>query len=116
MRQLSFLCVLALYCATALLATVLLANDAYAAGNRFLHYRFNQNVVITISNVACPIPEVKQRYDFAVAASRIDGAKLIGCYRKLDEDRIEIQWYKGDKTVLPANVFLVDPDKPPVAI
>jgi len=78
---------------------------------KYLHYKFNDKVVITISNVDCPIPGIKQQYDYAVIASRIDGEKLIGCYKKEDEDNIKIQWYKGDVTVLPANVFLVNPEQ-----
>ncbi len=88
-----------------LLALGFIASSAHAEV-KYLHYKFNQNVIITISNVACPIPGIKQQYDYAVVASRIDGEKLIGCYKKLDENLIEISWYKGDKTVIPANLFL----------
>jgi hypothetical protein len=49
---------------------------------KYLHYRFNDNVVITLSNVDCMIPE-----------------------------NIVIQWYKGDTSTFPANVFLVDPNQ-----
>lgn len=95
-----------------LLALMLFAvSTAASAEVKYLHYKYNDKVVITISNVACPIPVIKQQYDWAVVASRKDGEKLIGCFKKQDENMIEIQWYKGDKTVLPANVFLVDPDK-----
>lgn len=77
---------------------------------KYLHYKFNHNVIITISNVACPIPKIKDQYDYAVIARRVDGESLIGCYKKEDEDNIRIQWYKGDVTVLPANVFLTNPE------
>jgi hypothetical protein len=73
---------------------------------KYLHYKFNHNVIITISNVECPIPKVKDKYDYAVIARRIDGASLIGCYKKQDENLIEIQWHGGDITVIPANLFL----------
>lgn len=77
---------------------------------KYLHYKFNHNVVITISNVECPIPKIKDQYDWAVIARRVDGESLIGCYKKENEDNIKIQWYKGDVTILPANVFLQNPD------
>lgn len=87
----------------------LFATSAHAEV-KYLHYKFNHNVIITISNAACPIPKIKDQYDYAVIASRIDGAKLIGCYKKLDENLIEISWYKGDKTRIPANAFLINPE------
>lgn len=77
---------------------------------KYLHYKFNDKVIITISNVACPIPKIKDHYDYAVIARRIDGESLIGCYKKENEDNIRIQWYKGDVTILPANAFLLNPD------
>jgi hypothetical protein len=77
---------------------------------KYLHYKFNHNVIITISNAECPIPKIKDKYDYAVMASRIDGQKLIGCYKKQDENLIEIQWYGGDITVIPANAFLINPE------
>lgn len=77
---------------------------------KYLHYKFNHNVVITISNVECPIPKIKDQYDWAVIARSVDGESLIGCYKKENEDNIKIQWYKGDVTILPANVFLQKPD------
>jgi hypothetical protein len=77
---------------------------------KYLHYKYNHNVVITISNVECPIPKIKDQYDYAVIARRVDGESLIGCYRKENEDNIRIQWYKGDITILPANAFLQRPD------
>lgn len=97
-------CIYMMYIASALYAANVHAEVKY------LHYKFNQNVIITISNAACPIPKIKDQYDYAVVASRIDGAKLIGCYRKDSEDNIRIQWYKGDVTVIPANAFLIHPE------
>jgi hypothetical protein len=88
----------------------LLVSFTAAADVKYLHYKFNHNVIITISNVECPIPKIKDQYDWAVVATRIDGEKLIGCYKKENEDNIRIQWYKGDVTVLPANAFLVNPE------
>jgi hypothetical protein len=92
-----------------LLALGFIATTAQAEV-KYLHYKFNHNVIITISNVACPIPKIKDQYDYAVIARRVDGESLIGCYKKENEDNIKIQWYKGDVTVLPANAFLINPE------
>ena len=81
---------------------------ALAEKSKFLHYKYNDAVVITISNVECPFPQFKEQYPFAAAAFRVDGDKLAGCFKKQDENLIEIQWYKGDTTVIPANAFLQD--------
>lgn len=89
---------------------VLLVSFSASAEVKYLHYKLNRNVIITISNVECPIPGIKQQYDWAVIASRSDGERLIGCYKKENEDNIKIQWYKGDVTILPANAFLVNPE------
>lgn len=88
----------------------LLVSFTAAAEVKYLHYKFNHNVIITISNVECPIPKIKDQYDYAVIARRVDGASLIGCYKKENEDHIKIQWHKGDVTVLPANAFLINPE------
>jgi hypothetical protein len=80
------------------------------ASPQYLQYKYNDAVTIVISNVACPYPQFKDKYPFASAAFRVDGEKLSGCFRKQDENLIEIQWYKGDTTVLPANAFLVNPN------
>lgn len=85
--------------------SLLLFSTSSFAGN-YLHYKYNDNVILTISNIPCPIDEIKVQYPLASSASRRDGEHLIGCFRKLDENLIEIQWYKGDKTVVPANAFL----------
>ena len=77
-------------------------------GDKFLHYSFNPRVVLTISNIDCMIPGVKDLFPYSAIASRDDGDKLIGCYRHEGDDII-IQWYHGDQTKIPANVFLTDP-------
>ena len=90
-----------------LLALLFIPVVAYAA-DKFLYYKFNDKVVITISNIPCPIKELKAENPLAVVASRIDGQHLFGCYTHKD-DTIVIQWANGgDKTELPANVFLID--------
>lgn len=77
---------------------------------KYLQYKYNDAVTIVISNVACPYPQFKDEYPYASAAFRVDGAKLTGCFKRQDENLIELQWYKGDKTVIPANSFLVNPN------
>lgn len=79
---------------------------ANAEPAKYLHYKFSENVVVTITSIPCPINEYKQEYPYAAAATRTDGAQLVGCYGPKGFNDIEIQWYKGNKTVLPANVFL----------
>lgn len=80
------------------------------AAPQYLQYKYNDAVTIVISNVPCPYPQMKDEYAFAAAAFRVDGQKLTGCFKKQDENLIEIFWYKGDKTVLPANAFLTNPN------
>ncbi len=83
---------------------------------RYLTYKYNDQVRIIISNVACPFAQIKDEYAFAVVAFRADGQKLGGCYKKQDENLIEIQWKGGDKTVIPANAFLQNPSVPNVNV
>ena len=82
--------------------------NAYAE-DKFLSYQFNENVIIRISNIACPVKSISKDFQFAVVAIRKDGEILPGCFTH-DKDNIVIQWIKGDQTVLPANVFLMKPD------
>lgn len=92
------------YICLLLIGIIAYSINAYAEQPKFLTYKFNPSVVIIISNVPCPL-EVKDKYPYAAAAMRIDGDKLAGCFTH-DKDSIVIQWYKGDTTTLPANVFL----------
>ena len=89
-----------------LLALLIVPLTALAA-DQFLKYKFNDRVIITISNIECPLPKLKKDYPFAVVASRVDGQRLFGCYTH-DKDEIVIQWAGGDQTKVPANVFLTD--------
>lgn len=79
------------------------------AEDKFLSYQFNENVVIRISSIACPVKSISKDFQFAVVALRKDGQALPGCFTH-DKDNIIIQWIKGDQTVLPANAFLMKPD------
>ena len=89
-----------------LLLVLLLMPVVCFAKNQYLHYKFNENVVITISNVKCPIEQLTNEYPYAAIASRIDNQHLFGCYTHKNDD-IVIQWAGGDKTILPDNAFLM---------
>lgn len=95
------------YVAIALLIVPMFAN----AEDKFLHYQFNKNVNITISNIQCPIKSMAKEFPNAVVATRKDGDHLFGCFTHRD-DIIVIQWAGGDKTELPANVFLAGKEEP----
>ena len=83
----------------------LLYTTTALADDKFLPYQFNENVVIVISNVKCPIKTMFKEYPFAVLAQRIDGDRLYGCFTHKGDD-VVIQWAGGDQTILPANYFL----------
>jgi hypothetical protein len=85
-----------------------LSTSAIAEPYKYLHYKYNQNVIITISNIVCVLPELKDLYPLTAVATRIDGDRLLACYTHEGED-VVIQWYKGDKSRFPANVFLSNP-------
>jgi len=85
-----------------------LSISAIAEPYKYLHYSYNKNVIITISNIVCVLPELKDLYPLTAVATRIDGDRLLACYTHEGED-IVIQWYKGDKSRFPANVFLSSP-------
>ena len=76
------------------------------AGDNFLSYQFNENVTITISNIECKVPTYKAKFPYSVVAKRIDGQFIFGCFTH-DKDDIVIQWAGGDKSVFPANYFLM---------
>ena len=76
-----------------------LSTSAIAEPYKYLHYKYNQNVVITLSNIDCHL---------TVVATRIDGDRLLGCYAHEGDD-VVIKWFKGDTSRFPANVFLTNP-------
>ena len=85
-----------------------MGTKAIAEPYKYLHYKYNDNVVVTISNIDCVLPEHKNIYNLTVVATRSDGDRLLGCYAHEGDD-IVIQWFKGDKSKFPANVFLTNP-------
>ncbi len=85
-----------------------LSTKAIAEPYKYLHYKYNDNVVVTLSDIDCVLPEHKNIYNLTVVATRIDGERLLGCYAHEGDD-IVVQWFKGDKSKFPANVFLTNP-------
>jgi len=85
-----------------------LSTNAIAEPYKYLHYKYNENVVITISNIVCVLPEYKNSYPLAAMASRINGDRLLACYA-YEGDDVVIQWFKGDTIRFPANVFFANP-------
>lgn len=78
------------------------------AEEKWLQWNVNQVTWVRIANVKCPIKEIANKYPYgAVAYNSARKEYLFGCFTKLDEDTLEIQWAGGDKTKVPANLFLV---------
>lgn len=75
------------------------------ADEKWLEYKFNDNVVIRISNVPCPIKELKSKFPYGAVAIRADGQYLFGCFTHEKDDLI-IAWAGGDTSRFPANYFL----------
>lgn len=73
-----------------------------------LSFKYNDNVVIWITNQICSTDKLKKEYPYAAVATRIDYAVMPGCYTHIGEN-IKIQWIGGDFSVFPANVFLINP-------
>lgn len=95
-----------------LLLGLLLLPLSVLAADRFLEYKFNENVVIRISNIPCKVPGIDaKKFEFAVVARRIDSQFLFGCFTHKGDD-IVIQWAGGDQTILPANFFLAEKIEP----
>ena len=85
-----------------------LSTSAIAEPYKYLHYKYNDNVVVTLSNIVCVLPEYKNSYPLAAMASRINGDRLLACYA-YEGDDVVIQWFKGDTIRFPANVFFTNP-------
>lgn len=67
-------------------------------------YQVGENVMVIISNSLCPFKEHQKEYPLNAIAVNRAGDKLAGCY-KVSGDEVQIQWYKGDKTLLPVQYF-----------
>lgn len=94
-----------------LLTALLIAAAAHAEPqatqkDKFLSYKFNELVTITISNVPCPVKQLSKQAPYAAIAFRKDGDRLFGCFTHRG-DMVVIHWAGGDKSEFPANVFLI---------
>ncbi len=85
-----------------------LSTKAIAEPYKYLHYKYNDNVVVTLSNIACVLPEYKNLYPLTAMATKINGDRLLACYA-YEGDDVVIQWFKGDTIRFPANVFFTNP-------
>ena len=82
-----------------------LSTSAIAEPYKYLYYKYNDNVVVTLSNIVCVLPEYKNLYPLTAMATKINGDRLLACYA-YEGDDVVIQWFKGDTIRFPANVFL----------
>ena len=92
---------------------IALAPDTHAADIKTLSYNYNDIVTITISNVPCPMAKLAKTHPYTAIAVKYtdkDHVKVAdamnACWTNKGDD-IEIQWVGGDKSVFPANYFLV---------
>lgn len=77
------------------------------AEDRWLTYQLNEATFVRIANVDCPLPELKTKYPWgAIAYNSKRKEYLFGCFNHKGDDII-IQWGGGDKSIFPANMFLV---------
>jgi hypothetical protein len=76
---------------------------------RKLHYNYNENVTIWISNQPCGLSKYKKAFPWSAAAVRKDGEILEGCFNG-HNNTIEIQWKDGDRSKFPADAFLNNKD------
>ena len=75
-----------------------------------LHYNYNQNVTIWISNQPCTNARIRNQFPWAAEAVRKDGDILPGCFNG-ENDTVTIQWIGGDQSRFPANYFLINKDQ-----
>lgn len=78
------------------------------AEDKWLELSYNENVFIRIANVECPFKELKKAYPHgAMAYNKARKDYLFGCFNHKGDD-IFIQWAGGDKSIFPANLFLME--------
>ena len=85
-----------------LLSCVAVANEV-----RKLHYNYNDNVTIWISNQPCTDTRYKNIYPWHAEAVRKDGEILKGCFNG-ENNTVTIQWIGGDTSKFPADNFLIN--------
>jgi hypothetical protein len=87
---------------------VAILNSGIANAADTLECKLGPNVVVSIAKVDCPLKAHAEKYPWgAVAFNAQTNQYLFDCFRKYDENIIEIQWAKGDTSGLPANCFLM---------
>jgi len=86
--------------------TVLFVTPSHADDT--LTCRMGPVVSIHIKKIDCPLTKYKDKFPYgAVAHNTTTNQYLFGCFRKFDENIIEIQWAGGDTSGIPANCFLL---------
>lgn len=84
--------------------------NLFAAENvKKLHYNFNPNVTIWITNQPCTDVKFRRTYPWAAEAVRSDGEVLQGCFNG-EQNTVTIQWLGGDTSKFPADYFLGNKD------
>jgi hypothetical protein len=83
--------------------------DAGELKPEYKYYQFNEHVMIVQTDMACPIKPHVNEYPQAVVAFRLDGSRLVGCY-KIVKNEMVIQWqdlngYVGDISRFPTRNF-----------
>ena len=92
---------------------IALVPDTQAADVRTLSYNYNDIVTISISNVPCPLAKLAKTHPYTAIAvkytdkNHVKVADAMNACWTHNGDDIEIQWVGGDKSVFPANYFLV---------
>lgn len=92
---------------------IALIPDVQAAEPRLLSYDYNDIVTISISNAPCPLAKLAKTHPYAAIAVKFTDKERIkvadalnACWTNKGDD-IELQWVGGDKSVFPANYFLI---------
>lgn len=89
-------------------AVLALAFTTANAEEKWLEFNLNESTFVRIANVKCPIKEISKKYPYgALAYNKKRKEYLFGCFTN-DKDDVVIQWAGGDKSVFPANVFLME--------
>jgi len=86
---------------------LLLSCVVIAAEVRKLHYNYNENVTIWISNQLCTDVRYKKIYPWHAEAVRRDGEILQGCFNG-ENNTVTIQWIGGDTSKFVPDNFLIN--------
>lgn len=89
---------------------LLISFNASALEVRKLHFNFNKNVTIWITNQPCTYKPFAKMFPWHAEAIRSDGEILKGCFNG-ENNTVTIQWIGGDQSKFPADSFLANKDK-----